>query len=93
MFLDFTALRNVGNFQAGLIAYFTKQVTSDTNHGIHYGASQPLFGEPSGFAPGVFVGYKFGKTDLAVYLTHDVVAREGATQGTSAFWRVKFPFN
>ena len=93
MFLDVTALRNVGDLQAGLVAYYTKQVTSDTNSGTYYGTSHPLFGEPSAFAPGVFVGYKLGNTELAVYLTHDVTARGGATQGTRAFWRVMFPFN
>jgi hypothetical protein len=93
LFVDFTALRNIGNVQAGLIAYYTKQVTSDTDSGTYYGTAHPLFGEPGAFAPGVFVGYKLGKTELAVYVTHDVTVTQGATQGTRAFWRVMFPFN
>lgn len=76
MFVDFTALRNVGNLQASLMASYTKQLTPDTNNGTYYGAAHPLFGEPGAFAPGVFVGYKFGKTDLAIYLTLDVTASQ-----------------
>lgn len=93
LFIDFTALHNFGKWSVGPVAYYTKQVTADTNSGTYYGPDKPLFGEPGAFAPGLLVGYKLGKADVAGYFTHDVVASQGGSVGTRVYFRVMFPFS
>ncbi|MGE4483438.1 SphA family protein [Acidocella sp.] len=93
LFVDLTALHNFGKWSVGPVAYYTKQVTPDKNQGTYYGADHPLYGEPGAFAPGLLVGYKAGKVQLAGYFTHDVVASQGGDVGTRVYFRVMFPFS
>lgn len=93
IFVDLTALHNFGKWSLGPVAYYTKQVTADTNSGTYYGADRPLFGEPGAFAPGFLVSYKLSKASVTGYVTHDVIASQSGSVGTRFYLRVMFPFN
>ncbi len=92
VFLDLTAVKNFGKWTAGVVGFYDKQVTADTNGGTFYGPGGHTFGEPGQFAPGLLLGYNFGPIALTAYCTHTVVAQDGGASGTNAYLRVFVPF-
>lgn len=91
LFLDLTAAKTFGKWTAGVVGFYDKQVTADSNAGTSYGPVGSTFGEPGQFAPGLLLGYNFGPVVFTAYFTHTVVANDGGTSGTNVYARVFLP--
>jgi hypothetical protein len=95
LFVDLTATKKFGNFEIGPVAYFTRQVTPDSDpHGVYANLAAlgvpGIDSAPTAFAPGGLLAYNFGAGRLLVYATHDVYARD-TTQGWKLWADLNFP--
>ena len=78
---DFTAVKALGKWTLGPVAYGTRDLSS-------LGSG---YTKQSQFAMGGFVGYNFGPVDLQFYVTHDVVQTGYTGEDTRAFMRWVIP--
>lgn len=78
--VNVTALKNVGDFSIGPVAYYRKQLSSDRNDGTAFGGTTA--GKSEQFAIGLGLTTNIGKTAMNMRLTHDIKA-ENTLGGTS----------
>lgn len=77
-----TVMKDLGGWSMGPVAYYRKQVTSDTNNGTSYGGTIQGKAEQTGV--GLSVSKRFGAVEANVSYTHDVHVRN--TVGGDKFW-------
>lgn len=85
--MDYTALRRVGPFEAGLAGTVTVQFSNDAIHGTPVAAVPGVNGygnRAENFTIGSAVGYDFGQVAVTAYYTASVFARN--TAAGNNFW-------
>lgn len=91
--MDYTALRKIGNFEAGLGGTLTTQISDDVIHGTPVPAVPGINGYGNR-AENVTIGpvfhYDFGKVALTAYWTASVYARNTAA-GNNFWLRLDLP--
>ncbi|MGO4853046.1 transporter [Phaeovulum sp. W22_SRMD_FR3] len=80
--LNLTAMKGVGDWSLGPVAYWRKQVSGDDNGGTAYGGTR--FGRAEQLALGLGVTRQIGKVSANLMLTDDVVAKN--TLGGQRLW-------
>ncbi|TMV93254.1 transporter [Thioclava sp. BHET1] len=71
--VDWTAMKDLGGFSAGLVGYGRWQLTNDRNHGAYYGGT--TLGKAGEVGMGLGVSTKLGKGSLSAYYMTDIYAR------------------
>jgi hypothetical protein len=88
-FFELYGLRALGRFSVGPVAYYTKQVTADDPPGT---LATPAT-RPEQTAVGGIAAYNLRIASFQLYVTRDVEARHGGTEGTRMWTRLSIPFS
>ncbi|GAN81443.1 SphA family protein [Acidocella aminolytica] len=91
LFLDLTAAKHFGKWEAGAVGFYDTQFTSDSNTGNFYGPGHPTFGAPHEIAMGALLAYDFGPLTATGYFTRTLTASDSGADGTSVSLRLFFP--
>ncbi len=90
IFMNFTAVKSFGPIEAGLVGFYTKQLTADKDNGHHY--APPIVDvttKPERFGLGPMIGGRIGPAFVDLSYMHDFSATSD-TEGDTVLGHVKF---
>jgi len=80
-----------GKYELGVVGYFDQQISDDVNTGTTFPKTNLT--HPQQVALGGLVGYDFGPLKLQGWLTEDVQATNGGSQGTRFWTKIVIPLH
>jgi hypothetical protein len=90
LFLDATATKSFGGFNAGVVGFYTKQTTADANNGFSYGPNpSAVTSMPERLALGLTIGGRIGPAIWDLSYMKDVYAVSD-TKGDTVLLHVNF---